>query len=700
MNAIPKKVGGFAAAVARSTPTKADKADPELKSLVVKKLAGSVLTEADGKRMEIKLVSAAETSALGLPSATDGFLIPYFDLNGKSTEFFRVRYMRETRKGFDVYSKKKAIRYGQVPGTINEAYLPPLGVKWAAVAADPDQPVVITEGELKAACATKHGVPTIGLGGVWCFTSARHGLILLPIFDEFVWAERKVTICFDSDASTNMDIVRAENALARSLSELGAEVFIARIPPDGDAKCGIDDFILAHGHEKFMQQVLDKAAAFDQNAALHAMNEEVVYIRNPGLIYSYENDYKMSCDAFTGHAFSNRFHMEYTVVEDPNGNKKTKTTRVKTAKAWLDWSYRAELKGLTFAPGEGKITESGHLNAWSGWGFTEPTKGDITPWQSLLNHVFGEELALRQWFERWVAFPIQNPGAKQANAVMVWGIGEGTGKTLIGHIIMMLYGKHATELKDSDLEDTRNEWAENIQFALADDVTGQDSRKLANRLKTLVTQKVVRLNPKYIPSYTVPDCINYYFTSNDPNALNISSGDRRYMIHEVLAGKLAIELRKTIIEWRATEEGLNALAWHLLNLPMGDYDPNVAPPESEAKSLMALAGKGDVGEWAHDFMADIDNVLIKANFKGDLFSAAQLRMLYDPQGDKRCTDRLISLELNRHGAHRCGVVRTSTGVKRLLAVRNVQHWQTAPGTEIAEHYETNNPPMPGKKGKF
>lgn len=692
----PKKAGGFAAAAARA----ASVIPADLKQLVTKKLAGSALTEADGKKMQLQLVSAGDCVKLGLPSATDGFVIPYFDLDGKPTDFFRVRYMRDTRKGFDVYNKKKAMRYGQVPGTINEVYLPPLGVKWSAVAASNDQMVVITEGELKAACATKHGVPTIGLGGVWCFTSARHGMVLLPIFDEFEWAERKVIICFDSDASTNMDIVRAENVLARTLGAAGAEVYIARIPPDGDNKVGIDDYIVAHGHDAFINKILTPAKPFEQSAALHAMNEEVVYVVNPGLIYSYANDMKMSCDAFTSHAYSNRTHMEYNVVEDGNGNKKQKATKVKTAKAWLDWPYRAQLKGLTFAPGEGRITEDGQLNSWNGWGFTAPAKGDITPWQELLNHIFGEELALRQWFERWVAWPIQNPGAKQANAVLVWGVGEGTGKTMIGHTIMALYGAHSTELKDTDLEDTRNEWAENIQFALVDDVTGQDSRKLANRLKTMVTQKLIRLNPKYIPSYTVPDCINYYFTSNDPDSLKISGGDRRYLIHEVLAGALPVELRKRIIAWRETEEGLNALAWHLLNLEMGEYDPKAAPPEGEAKLAMALTSKTDVGEWAHDFKLNLDLVLNKAGLKGDIFSIGQLRMLYDPTSEKRAGERVVSIELTRAGMHRLGVQRVHGEVKRLIAVRNVEYWRQASKNEITAHYEANNPVISGKSKKF
>jgi hypothetical protein len=268
---------------------------------------------------------------------------------------------------------------------------------------------------------------------------------------------------------------------------------------------------------------------------------------------------------------------------------------------------------------------------------------------------------------------------------------------MIGHTIMRLYGVHATELKDSDLDDSRNEWAENMQFALVDDVTGQDNRKLANKLKTMVTQKDVRLNPKFIPSYSVPDRINYYFTSNDPDALYLSNGDRRYMIHEVLAGKLPVELRQAVLDWRNSEDGLNAFAHYLLNLPMEGYDPGAAPPSSNAKLEMVMSSKSDVGSWAIQFADNVDTILDRAGMRGDLFSIDQLHRLYDPNNDKRGSPRVLSIELARAGFARLGVVRVNGEAKRLIATRNTAKWMRASNEEKAKHYEQNNRIINGKK---
>jgi putative DNA primase/helicase len=90
--------------------------------------------------------------------------------------------------------------------------------------------LLITEGELKAACSAKNGLPCIGLGGVWMFKAAAQGKSFLDQLEQIVWKDRPVFIVYDSDAATNPDVMKAENALARALLDRGARVFICRIP--------------------------------------------------------------------------------------------------------------------------------------------------------------------------------------------------------------------------------------------------------------------------------------------------------------------------------------------------------------------------------------------------------------------------------------------------------------------------------------
>ena len=657
----------------------------------------SALDAADVAKLKFKVMTKQEAEALKLPSATEGYVIPYFDMDGKVTSFFRARYLADTRKGFDKYTSKKPIKYGQVPGTVNEVYMAPL-LPWRKIL-EKEVPLIFTEGEKKAACATRHGLPTIGLGGVWCFMSKRKGNLLLPIFEEMNLEGRTCIICFDSDASTNPDIVAAEMRFAARLVEHGAVVHIARIPPDGEKKVGMDDYIVQHGAEAFKADIIDTAFEYAASEALHRLNETIVYIRDPGLLYDYEHKMKLSAAQFVQHAYSNSWH---TLRLVSNGNEKV--TRVATAKAWMEWEHRAELKGLVYRPGAPQVTEDGYLNGWTGWGFDQPVQGNIEPWNRLLKHLFGAHDKGRLWFERWLAWPIQHPGYKMSSAAVVWGAAQGTGKTIVGHTMMKLYGKNATEIKDQDLESARFEWAENKQFVLADDITGSTNRKLANRLKTMITQKEMRLDPKFIPSYTIQDCINYYFTSNDPDALFLDDGDRRYFIHEVLAGKLPTEQRNEYVAWMESKAGIEALAYHLINLDMGDFDPRADAMETSAKMEMKIVAKSELGVWVSRLKEDPERLLNGSGERfGDLITADELHAIFDPAGDKRASANAMARELKRAGflyPSSDSPLRTKDGIRRAYAVKNADKWREAPWTEAVDHFESHRSMIKTPKKKY
>jgi hypothetical protein len=664
------------------------------------KIGGSALEEFDAGTLGLSPVTAEQAFKLGVPPAA-GFVIPYFDMDGEQTNFYRIRYVEDTRKGFDLVTGKKAMRYCQPGDTVTEVYLPPL-VKWRTVAANTERPILITEGELKAACATKYGLPTVGLGGVWSFQSGKHNTPMLPIFEELGLSGRRVYIVFDSDAVTNPNVVAAELRLAKRLTELGALVYIARLPEleDLNNKVGLDDYLVMRGFESFVEVVLEAAFPYDTSRKLHELNERVLYVKNPGFIWDHEEAMRLSASAFKEHAFSNVFYSEQRAT-------KTGTTTVKlpAAPAWLQWEHRAQVKGLTFEPGADRITAGGLLNTWTGWGVNAPVEGDVKPWHKLMDHIFGADTASRAYFERWCAAPLQKPGLKMAVACLVWGTAQGSGKTLIGHTLMRIYGKHASELKDTDLDDDRNEWADSRQFILADDITARGDRKFMRRLMTMVTQKSIRLNPKYVASYAVPDLINYYFTSNDPDAMYMDDGDRRFFIHEVLAGKFASW--QEFVRWRDSDEGIAALWHYLLALDMGDFDPMAPAPHTAGKDSMIQLGKSDLGAWVRELRDNAGSMLKKAGMKGDLFNAKELHALFDPNGDKRTTVNALARELKRAGFRAPGngnSIHLPDGSQTLVyAILNPAVWRDAAWSDACKHYIGARPPKTWdavKKGKY
>ena len=656
--------------------TKASAEHSALGALFAKKLSSSLLSEKDADALKLKLHTTEKTPT-GLPFKAGGFAIPYFDLRGKPTKFWRYRYLQQPeRNGFAALADYKELRYAQLPDTLNEVYLPPF-VDWRSIVADATKPIIITEGELKAACGARNTpFPCMGLGGVWCFRSAKAGMALLPVFDEINWKDRQVYIVFDSDAAHKVGVMGAENALSIALSKLGARVAVARIRADGDAKWGLDDLVLHKGVEG-LEKVIANAAPFAFE--LCALNEEVTYVRDPGLILRLDTMQRMSPRAFTDHAYATR-----KIVVRHDSEKGTKLEEKSAAKEWLKWPNRGEVRRLTYAPGEPRVLPNGEFNMWSGWGCT-PAKGDVSLWKKLLDHLFGEEKESRQWFERWLAYPLQYPGIKMYTSALLWGLVNGTGKSFIGYSMFKIYGANSAEITNRHLDGSHNEWAENKQFIMGDEILSGDKREKADAMKNMITQQQLRLNPKYIPSYVVPDRINYYFTSNHPDSFLLANEDRRNFIHEVIAPILPGEFYKAYEDWigapEVTGPGAAALFYHLLHLDLGDFNPRGAALMNASKADMIANGRTDLGDWVNTLKQSPNDVLAYNNERGErkpvpfaLWSSEELLNLYDPEKRSRVTANGMTREMRRAGFRQVchgQTIPTAWGNRRLWAIRQV-----------------------------
>ena len=675
--------------VRKTAPVKAAKS---LGALFKEKLAGSKLSPKMATDLGFVL-TPTDRCAADLPERAGGFVIPYFDLSGKKTKFFRYRYLETpVKSGFAGLAKKKDLRYGQPKNSVNELYLPPL-VDWRKVAKDKTLPIIITEGELKAACGTAHTpYPTIGLGGVWCWKSNKSRQPMLNQFDEFEWEGRPVYIVYDSDARTNPMVIQAENALAGALTARGAVPMIARLPELHDGKkCGLDDYLLEYNVAD-LEELLDNAEPWRSAKELHQLNEEVVYVQDPGFVVKIETLQKMSAQAFVSHHYATRIFWETQTAA--NG----KITMVKkiAAKEWISWPLRAEVEKMTYAPGEERIVK-GMLNVWYGWA-CEPKPGPVTMWKQLLDHLFADKPEERQWFERWLAWPIQHPGDKLYTACLLWGLKHGTGKSLIGYSMKQVYGKNWVEIKDTHLEGDHNEWAENKQFCMGDEIMIGDKRGMSDRMKGLITQEEMRINAKYVPTYVIPDRINYYFTSNHPDSFYIEDDDRRMFIHEVVGGGLSDEFYMKYERWMRADiwpgaKGPEALFHHLLTLDLGDFNPRARAPMTAAKQDMLETGRSDLGDWVAKLRNTPEAVLKMGmhQLPYRLWRAEDLLRLFDPEQRSRVTSIGFSRELRRQGfikaAGGLSIPTKTDGQVRLWIIREIPGMHTLSQASAAKYYD-------------
>ena len=611
--------------------------------------------------------------------------IPYLTPAGKAEGFYRIRLLGKTN-GFQL---EKPIRYLQPPHSGVRAYLPRVAkLDWLKTLADPEQPLIITEGEFKALSATLHGFPTIGLGGVENWRSSREGKVLIDELSAVNWEGRSVYICYDSDVATKPQVAVAARRLAEELASRGAKVFDAGLPASTGAKVGLDDFLVQSGTAA-LRLHLQEAPLFTSVRALHDFNNRFVFIRTSAQVY--EPSHRVGYDAsrFTSSIEANA-HYPVSVVTAQG----TKTVIKQTAVEWIKWANRRSVQKQDYCPGveELIIPRNGALvlNLWPGWG-VQPKRGNRDPWIELFAYLTEREGPdVKRWFEQWLAYPLQHPGVKLYTAVAIWGATQGTGKTLLGETMVRIYGENGQKVGARELEGTFNGWATCKQFVLGDEITGNDSRSHADELKGLITGTTIRVNEKFEKAYDLPNTINFYFTSNHPDSFFLDSGDRRVAVFETPAEVLPLSFYKTYNDWMKSDDGPAALFYYLLQVDTSDFNPTAPAPWTHAKDVMIDQGKSDIGRFVAMAMLDPEQAekVYGVPAGVELFTVAELFKYYDPRRERRATEKAMSLELQKQNAAKVlsgkQVKIDGLGQVRIYALRSRERWVRAPKARVIE----------------
>lgn len=669
-------------------------------TLAADKLASSGLTLETAEAFGISVLAPEQTAALDARFPVPALRFGYHAVDASPLHwpsqggqpFWRVRLL-DTPRGSFVSQSEKPIRYLQAPGTPPFAYFP-LGMEWVAAAETVDVPVLLTEGELKAACACANGFLTIGLGGVYNWRSMGRGISFLPELAAFRWLGRHVYVCFDSDYNQNQMVCAAIRELAEELERRGAIAHLVALPallPDG--KTGLDDYLVHDdGGPERLRALLHEAPALGLSTPLFNLNKRYAYVRQSNIVVDLESLTKVSPDTFKGSLEASVRAHEASLR--PDGTLAYKS--VPAAKRWIEWPLRHEVQAMTYRPGADREPADGTLNLWRGWGLEPKEDPELAQlFFDLVDHLFtGAEDASKAWFLDWLAYPLQHPGTKLFSAAVLHGTRHGTGKSLVGYTVGKIYGVNYTQIRSRDLQGGFNEWAEGKQFVVGDDVTGSDRRADADMLKTLITQLEIRINAKFMPTYVVPDCVNYFFTSNHPDVFFLEDDDRRYFVHEVQVGPMGRKFYDAY-DGPFKEGRLSAAVFAaLLKRDLSGFNPNARAFQTSARDRMVALGLSDIGTWVRGLLENPDGVLGLGAKGRELWTSGELLTLYDPSTRGKVTATGLARELKRAGAPLVYEGRPVEG-GRYFAVKDPDHWLKASHATILEHLRQT-----GAKEKF
>lgn len=240
-------------------------------------------------------------------------------------------------------------------------------------------------------------------------------------------------------------------------------------------------------------------------------------------------------------------------------------------------------------------------NLWGGWP-TEPKAGRCTVLLELLEYLCsGEEnpREIYQWVLRWLAYPIQHPGAKMRTALVFHGP-QGAGKNLFFETVMAIYGEYGRIVDQSAIEDKFNDWASRKLFLIADEVVARaELYHVKNKLKGIVTGEWIRINPKNVAAHDERNHVNLVFLSNERQPLVLDKDDRRYTViwtPEKLPEGFYADVRAEL-----DAGGLAALHHHLATLDLGSFSEHSKPPMTEAKREVIDASMDSVDRFSRDW---------------------------------------------------------------------------------------------------
>lgn len=207
--------------------------------------------------------------------------------------------------------------------------------------------------------------------------------------------------------------------------------------------------------------------------------------------------------------------------------------------------------GLTFDPSTTdtlvEADEGTMVNQWRGFA-TDPcpqmvSDEEVRPFLDYIYEVIADgDADMATWVLDWIADMLQKPASKPGTALVLVGP-QGAGKTFLGeHVIAPIIGKsHSVQMNSIEqLTNKFNMLADNKVFVQCDEAVHSYQKDVAARLKSIITDETMTVEPKNVNAYKKPNHMHFLFTSNEENTaifIDPTPYERRFTVQKVSASR-------------------------------------------------------------------------------------------------------------------------------------------------------------------
>jgi Family of unknown function (DUF5906) len=269
--------------------------------------------------------------------------------------------------------------------------------------------------------------------------------------------------------------------------------------------------------------------------------------------------------------------------------------------------------GIEFAPGQPSVFKGPEasggkmlLNTWH-----EPMRcasaSMASPrlFEAHVRYICNGDEAVADHLLDWVAHLVQRPGERVNHAVLIVSKAQGVGKSMLGDVVGHLAGESNRASTTAGILGSGFDGLTTGKLVVqVDEVREAGNWKLAESLKSKITEERLPVNIKYGPQTIVRNFTRWLMFSNHIDALSLQEGERRFFVVEckqqpregAYYGKLAEDL--------LTPAGIEGVRRWLLVRDLSRFKPKASPPLTEAKAAMIESSENPLVDYLRSALED------------------------------------------------------------------------------------------------
>jgi hypothetical protein len=238
-------------------------------------------------------------------------------------------------------------------------------------------------------------------------------------------------------------------------------------------------------------------------------------------------------------------------------------------------------------------TSSVTLNFWVG-PITNAQQGSWVILENYLREVIcASDDASYEYLISFMAHMVQVPEEKPGVMIVLLG-GQGTGKGVFFQLLNAIWPITTLLVSDSDQVVGRFNAALERSFAICmDEALFAGDKKAMDRLKSTVTEPLLRVEQKYQPTRVIDSVHRFFAASNHDHFAQVDRDDSRFLFLRVSdIHKQDTHYFAQVVNAINDPQILRALLWDLEHIDLSSFNVRVRPktPEHTNQKLKSLAG--------------------------------------------------------------------------------------------------------------